>query len=160
MKNTDNVKLVVFVPLSHSDVVRQALGEAGAGKIGNYDFCAFSSLGTGRFKGNDKSNPTIGEVGKYESVQEERIEVVVSRKILKEVIEKIKQVHPYEEVAFDIYFYKLHTTNYKLFIFKLACFCLSIFGSLMMRSPCFSIASALSISTSSGSKIVRENEPQ
>ncbi|MEK9182103.1 MAG: hypothetical protein AAB781_00765 [Patescibacteria group bacterium] len=100
---TKNVKLVVFVPLSHADTVRQALGEAGAGKIGNYDFCSFSSHGTGRFHGNEKSNPAIGELGKYEEVEEERIEVVVPQEILKEVVEKVKNVHPYEEVAFDIY---------------------------------------------------------
>lgn len=50
--NTKNVKLVIFVPLSHSGIVRQVLGEAGAGKIGNYDFCSFSTRGTGRFRGN------------------------------------------------------------------------------------------------------------
>ncbi len=101
--NSKNVKLVVFVPLSHADIIRQALGEVGAGKIGNYDFCSFSSKGTGRFRGNEKSNPAIGKSGQYESVEEERIEVVVPRLILKEVIEKVKAVHPYEEVAFDIY---------------------------------------------------------
>lgn len=100
---TKNVKFVIFVPTSHADVVRQALGEAGAGKIGNYDFCSFSSRGIGRFRGNKKSNPTIGEAGKYEAVEEERIEVIVPRDILKEVIEKVRSVHPYEEVAFDIY---------------------------------------------------------
>mgnify|MGYP001559990050 FL=1 len=100
---TKNVKLVVFVPLSHTDIVRQALGEAGAGKIGNYDFCSFSSRGTGRFRGNEKSNPAIGEANKYEVVEEERIEVIVPRQILKKVIEQVKLVHPYEEVAFDIY---------------------------------------------------------
>ncbi len=100
---TKNVKLVIFVPLSHADVVRKALGEAGAGKIGNYDFCSFSSRGTGRFRGNEKSNPVIGEVGEYETVEEEKIEAIVPREILKEVIEKVKSVHPYEEVAFDIY---------------------------------------------------------
>ena len=100
---TKNVKLVVFVPLSHADIVRQALGEVGAGKIGNYDFCSFSSRGTGRFRGNEKSNPAVGEANKYEIVEEERIEVVVPREILKKVIEKVKLVHPYEEVAFDIY---------------------------------------------------------
>lgn len=98
-----NVKLVVFVPLSHADIVRQALSEAGAGKIGNYDFCSFSSRGVGRFRGNELSNPVIGEVGKYEMVEEERIEVVVPRDILNEVIEKMQSVHPYEEVAFDVY---------------------------------------------------------
>ncbi len=98
-----SLKLVVFVPLSHADIVREALGNAGAGKIGNYDFCSFSSRGTGRFRGNDQSNPTIGESGNYESVEEERIEVLVPRTILKEVIEAVKKVHPYEEVAFDVY---------------------------------------------------------
>lgn len=98
-----NVKLVVFVPLSHADVVREALGNAGAGKIGNYDFCSFSSRGVGRYKGNENSNPVIGQKEVLEAVEEERIEVLVPREILKEVLEKMKSVHPYEEVAFDIY---------------------------------------------------------
>ena len=98
-----NVKFVVFVPLSHADVIREVLGKAGAGKIGNYDFCSFSSRGIGRFRGNEKASPALGEAGKYETVEEERIEVVVPREILKEVIEKVKAVHPYEEPAFDIY---------------------------------------------------------
>ncbi|MFA5934132.1 MAG: hypothetical protein WC795_02850 [Candidatus Paceibacterota bacterium] len=100
---SQNLKLVIFVPLSHVDIVRQTLGEAGAGKIGNYDFCSFSTRGTGRFRGNENSNPAIGKAGELSSVEEERIEVVVPREILKDVIEKIKSVHPYEEVAFDIY---------------------------------------------------------
>ena len=90
---TKNVKLVVFVPISHTDIVRQALGEAGAGKIGNYDFCSFSSLGTGRFRGNENSNPSIGEPNKFESVEEERIEVLVPREILGNVIEKMKALN-------------------------------------------------------------------
>ena len=100
---TKNVKFVVFVPLSHADIVRQALGEAGAGKIGNYDFCSFSTRGIGRFRGNEKTKPAMGEALEYESVEEERVEVVVPREILTKVIEKVKSVHPYEEVAFDIY---------------------------------------------------------
>jgi len=100
---TKNVKLVIFVPISHADIVRKVLGEAGAGQIGNYDFCSFSSRGTGRFRGNEKSNPTIGKAGEYEEVEEERIEAVVPREILKAVIEKVKAVHPFEEVAFDVY---------------------------------------------------------
>ena len=100
---TKNVKFIVFVPPSHADAVRQALGEAGAGKIGNYDFCSFSSRGAGRFRGNEKTNPTIGKAGNYEVVEEERIEAVVPREILKKVIGKVKAIHPYEEVAFDIY---------------------------------------------------------
>lgn len=57
----------------------------------------------GRFRGNEKSNPTIGEAGKYEEVEEEKIEVIVPREILEKVIRAMKKVHPYEEVAFDIY---------------------------------------------------------
>ena len=98
-----NVKLVVFVPLSHADIIREELGKAGAGKIGNYEFCSFSTRGIGRFKGNENSNPTIGKAGNFESIEEERIEVVVPRNILKEVIEKMKAIHPYEEIAYDIY---------------------------------------------------------
>jgi hypothetical protein len=97
------VKLVVFVPLSHADHVRQALGEAGAGRIGNYDFCSFSSLGVGRFRGNKQSHPAVGVPGQLAEVEEERIEVVVARSILNDVIAKVKTVHPYEEVAIDLY---------------------------------------------------------
>lgn len=100
---TKNAKLVIFVPLSHADIVRKALGEAGAGRIGNYDFCSFSSRGTGHFRGNESSNPAVGTPGKLEAVDEERIEVTVPRETLKEVIEKVKAVHPYEEVPFDVY---------------------------------------------------------
>lgn len=98
-----NVKLVVFTPISYADIIREALGNAGAGKIGNYDFCSFSTRGVGRFRGNENSNPAIGIALKYEAVEEERIEVVVPREILEDVIDAIKKVHPYEEVAFDVY---------------------------------------------------------
>jgi hypothetical protein len=100
---SEMVKIVIFVPLSHADVVRDAMGKAGAGKIGNYTFCTFSSKGFGRFKPEDGAHPAIGEVGKLEEVEEERIETVCERKILKQVIEAAKKVHPYEEVAFDVY---------------------------------------------------------
>lgn len=102
-EESPNLKLAVFVPLSYADTVRQALGTAGAGKIGNYDFCSFSTRGVGRYRGNEKSNPAIGKAGNLESVEEEKIEVVVPRAILNEVIAKMKKVHPYEEVAFDVY---------------------------------------------------------
>ena len=103
MNQSKNVKIVVFVPESHADVVREAIGKAGAGKIGNYTFCSFSSKGTGRFKPEDGAHPAIGEVGKLESVQEERIEFVCDRNLVKDVIAAIKKVHPYEEVALDTY---------------------------------------------------------
>ena len=103
MGQSNNVKIVVFVPESHTNIVREAIGEAGAGKIGNYTHCSFSSKGVGRFKPEQGAHPAIGEVGKLESVQEERIEVVCERNQLKAIIAAIKKVHPYEEVALDIY---------------------------------------------------------
>lgn len=97
------VKIVVFVPIDHADKLRQAVGEAGAGKIGDYSFCSFSSVGVGRFKPEMGAQPFIGESGILESVEEERIEFVCDRDILESVIEAIKKVHPYEEIALDVY---------------------------------------------------------
>jgi hypothetical protein len=103
MIRSNLVKIVVFVPESHADAVREAMGNAGAGRIGNYTFCSFSSKGTGRFRPEEGANPAIGKVGALEAVEEERIEVVCGRDILTQVFEAIKSVHPYEEVALDIY---------------------------------------------------------
>lgn len=97
------VKIVVFVPKTHTDVVRQAMGDAGAGKIGLYSHCSYSVDGVGRYKPMEGAHPAIGKVGKYQQVQEERIECVCDRNEAKAVIAAIRKVHPYEEVAFDIY---------------------------------------------------------
>ena len=91
------------MPESHADVVRDAMGKAGAGRIGNYTFCSFSSKGVGRFLPGENAHPAIGEVGKLESVEEERIEVVCEKDLASLVVDAIKAVHPYEEVAFDVY---------------------------------------------------------
>jgi hypothetical protein len=96
-------KLVVYVPIENADAVRQSIGEAGGGKIGNYSSCSFSSRGTGRFKPESGANPHIGEVGKPESVEEERIEVTLDAQIVGNVIAAMKRAHPYEEVAYDLY---------------------------------------------------------
>ncbi len=101
--NSKNVKLVVFVPETHTDIVREAMGKAGAGKIGNYTYCSFSTKGFGRFKPENEAKPHIGQIGVLEKVSEERIETVCSREKLNGVIKVIKEVHPYEEVAFDVY---------------------------------------------------------
>lgn len=97
------VKIVVFVPKSHTAAVRKAMGEAGAGAIGNYGFCSFSCQGTGRFLPLKGARPHIGKVGGLEAVEEERIEIVCPKDKAKAVIRAIKKVHPYEEVALDIY---------------------------------------------------------
>jgi hypothetical protein len=96
-------KIVVYVPESHADKVREAMGNAGAGKIGNYSHCTFTIKGTGRFIPQEGSNPTIGSVGKSEEVSEERIETVCSEDKLQNVLKAIKEVHPYEEPATDVY---------------------------------------------------------
>lgn len=101
--NSNNVKIVVFVPETHTDVVREAIGKAGGGNLGKYSFCSFSTRGTGRFRPDEGANPHIGSVGKFEEVVEERIETVCSRENLDAVIQAIKEVHPYEEVALDVY---------------------------------------------------------
>lgn len=108
------VKLVVFVPLTHSNQVRQVLGDAGAGKVGDYSHCSFSVKGIGRFLPLLGAHPTIGKVGKLEEVVEERIEIVCYKKDLQNIIKAIKKVHPYEEVALDVYPLVLdpHKTTY------------------------------------------------
>ncbi len=98
-----DVKIVVFVPLTHCDKVRKAIGDADGGIIGNYSHCSFSSKGIGRFRPNEKANPHIGKVNKLEEVEEEKIEFICPRKTAGKVINAIKKVHPYEEIALDIY---------------------------------------------------------
>lgn len=106
---TNFYKLVVYVPIENADTVREAIGSTGAGTIGNYSHCSFSSRGVGRFKPLDGANPHIGGVGKYESVEEERIEVTVSEGLLQTTIDAMIEAHPYEEVAYDVYL--LHNTK-------------------------------------------------
>ena len=97
-----HVKIVVYVPETHAELVRTAMGDAGAGKIGNYSHCTFSMKGLGRYRPQPGATPFIGEVGKFEVVAEERIESVCARERLDEVLRAMKKVHPYEEVAYDV----------------------------------------------------------
>jgi len=97
-----NVKIVVYVPSSHAEKVREALAQSGAGHIGDYDSCSFSVKGIGRFRPLDGANPYMGEVGKIEEIEEERIETICPSSKLDEVLAAIREVHPYEEPAIDI----------------------------------------------------------
>ena len=97
------IKVVVTVPEASADMLREAIGNANGGKIGNYTRCSFSVKGTGRFKPEDGANPAIGMVGKLEEVAEERIEITCEEDKLRNVIAAIRRVHPYEEPAIDIY---------------------------------------------------------
>lgn len=96
-------KIVVYVPEDHADKLREVMGGAGAGRIGNYAHCTFSVKGTGRFKPLDGAHPAIGEVGRLEEVAEERVETVCDENRLNEVLKAIREVHPYEEPATDVY---------------------------------------------------------
>ncbi len=100
--SSKNVKIVVTVPVENADRLRQAIGEAGAGKIGNYSFCSFSSIGIGRFLPTENATRAIDTVGVLEQVEEERIEINCSRELLQTVIKAIRSNHPYEEIALDI----------------------------------------------------------
>lgn len=95
-------KIAVYVPVNHADAVRNAIGVAGGGQLGNYAFCSFSSKGIGRFFPQDGARPAIGEVGKLEQVEEERIEVTCTEEVIHAVVAAIRRVHPYEEIAMDI----------------------------------------------------------
>lgn len=97
------VKMVVFVPTQDADHLRSIIGAAGAGHIGNYSHCSFSSRGYSRFKPLKNSNPEIGEIGILEKIEEERIEFICSKDEIQKVIAKIKEHHPYEEVAIDVH---------------------------------------------------------
>ncbi|MGJ7912161.1 Nif3-like dinuclear metal center hexameric protein [Neobacillus sp. LXY-1] len=96
-------KLVVFVPTSHAEDVRRALGDAGAGFIGNYSHCSFSANGTGRFVPGEDTDPYIGKAGSFEEVDEIRIETIVPEPLVKKTVTAMIKAHPYEEVAYDIY---------------------------------------------------------
>jgi hypothetical protein len=97
------VKIIVHAPLSHADVVRKAVGEAGGGVFGNYTDCSFSYRGVGRSRPGEGANPTIGEVGKLAEIEEESIEFVCDREVAKKVLEAIRKVHPYDEIGEEIY---------------------------------------------------------
>jgi dinuclear metal center YbgI/SA1388 family protein len=96
-------KLVTFIPLSHLDMVRDAIFNAGAGNIGNYDYCSFNVQGKGSFRGNEETNPFAGEKGKLHFEDEIRFETIFPNYLQNNIIKALLSAHPYEEVAYDIY---------------------------------------------------------
>jgi len=114
LKNlSDNqIKLAVFVPVSHVDKVAEAIHQSGGGVIGEYSHCSFRTSGTGTFKGSDGTNPSIGNKGVVEFVEEVKLEVLVDEWKLNQVISAMKKAHPYEEVAYDIFPLKNENVNY------------------------------------------------
>lgn len=100
--NINRVKIIVTIPIESVNEVRNAICEAGAGIIGNYTYCSMSTKCIGTFKPNDNANPYIGENNKMEFVEEEKLEVVCDVNNVKNVILKLREIHPYEEPAIDI----------------------------------------------------------
>lgn len=96
-------KVVVYVPLGYEEIVRQAMCKAGAGCIGNYSGCTFQAKGTGTFLPGEGTNPFLGEAGRMEYAEEYRLETVVPQAALSAVIKAMEAVHPYEEVAYDVF---------------------------------------------------------
>ena len=96
-------KLVVFVPPDALDSVRDALFDAGAGRIGDYERCSWYTDGTGTFLGGEGTSPALGEAGREERVPELRLETVYPDELHDAVIAALRLVHPYEEPAFDVY---------------------------------------------------------
>src|SRR5690606_35515457 len=95
-------KLVVYVPRTHVDVVRASLFEAGAGQIGDYDQCSYNTAGYGTFRPLSGANPTIGQIGEQERVEETKIEVIFPVQLERKILVAMFASHPYEEVAYHI----------------------------------------------------------
>ena len=96
------VKIVVTVPIDNLEELRTKMCEAGSGIIGNYTFCTTSIKSVGTFIPNDNAKPYIGKPNKMEYVDEERLEAVCDLSKVKDVIKKIREMHPYEEPEIDI----------------------------------------------------------
>jgi hypothetical protein len=96
-------KLVVFVPREALDQVREALFAAGAGRIGDYERCSWYTEGTGTFLGGKETSPSVGKPGREERVAELRLETVYPSELEAAVVAALREAHPYEEPAFDLY---------------------------------------------------------
>jgi hypothetical protein len=98
-----DVKLVWFVPAGALDATREAVFEAGAGRIGDYERCSWYTAGTGTFLGGEGTAPAVGRSGEEEHVPELRVETVVPEGRIRDVIVALLLAHPYEEPAYDVY---------------------------------------------------------
>ncbi|MFI3262264.1 MAG: Nif3-like dinuclear metal center hexameric protein [Rikenellaceae bacterium] len=107
-------KLAFFTPLSHIEQVQEAAFSAGAGRIGNYECCGFTSEGKGTFRALEGANPYVGQFNKTHTEEEVKFETIVTLGKLNAVINAVKRVHPYEEVAFDLFELQINRNDYGL----------------------------------------------
>ena len=96
-------KLAFFVPASHVEVVKAAVFAAGGGRIGDYDHCAWQTLGQGQFRPLAGSEPFIGQPGQVEEVAEWKVELVVADELIHDAVKAMKKQHPYEAPAFEVW---------------------------------------------------------
>jgi hypothetical protein len=96
-------KMCYFVPETHVEATKQAMFEAGAGRIGDYDSCAWQCLGKGQFRPLDGSDPFLGKKGEVEAVDEYKVELVCEDNLVRDALAALKRAHPYEEPAYEIY---------------------------------------------------------
>ncbi len=96
-------KIEIYVPATHAEPLRAAVAAAGAGRLGNYDSCIWSTAGTGQFRPLPGSSPAVGSVGTLETVPEIKLETICARRHLRAVIAAIRSSHPYETPAFQFW---------------------------------------------------------
>lgn len=96
-------KLITYAPIEETATIKQALFKAGAGQIGNYEDCSFVTTGTGSFRGNEQSAPTLGTKQELQTVAESKIEVTFEKHLESKVLRALFDTHSYEEVAYEIY---------------------------------------------------------
>lgn len=96
-------KLNFFVPREDKERVKAALFAIGVGKYENYDMCSFETLGTGQFRPIKGADPFIGKIDMLEKVQEYKVEMICSDELIKKAVEVLKEAHPYEEVAYEVF---------------------------------------------------------
>lgn len=96
-------KLVTYVPENQAEMLREALFAQGAGNIGNYSECSFNLQGEGTFKGNEKSNPFVGQKNHRHTQNEQQINVVFPKHLQNNILTALRQAHPYEEIAYEVY---------------------------------------------------------
>ena len=96
-------KLNYYVPIDAKEKTKQALFDIGVGKFENYENCSWESLGEGQFKPVGDANPNIGVLGKLEIVQEYKIEMICTDELIYKAVKILKEVHPYEEVAYEVF---------------------------------------------------------
>lgn len=95
-------QLSFYVPESHLEEVKNAVFRAGGGRYREYDCCAWQTRGTGQFRPLDGASPFIGRKNKVETVDEFKVELIVTDEVLREVVKAVVTAHPYEEPAYTL----------------------------------------------------------